>query len=178
MPEYRRLRSPGACYFFTVNLADRRSDQLVRNITHLRHAVAHTKALHPFTIDAWVVLPDHLHTVWTLPEDDTDFSTRWATIKRLFSYNQPQSEPRSASRTTKRERGIWQRRFWEHRIRDEADFRAHVDYVHFNPVKHGLVLHPIDWPYSTYHRAAPHGKQPVNSAAILDTSKDFGERAP
>jgi len=85
MPQYRRLRVPGACYFFTLNLADRKSDRLVRNIAALRRAVASTRALHPFTIDAWVVLPDRVHTVWTLPEEDTAFSLRWASIKRLFS---------------------------------------------------------------------------------------------
>jgi putative transposase len=137
MPGYRRLFVPGACYFFTVNLADRRSHRLIREIAALRSAVASTRARHAFVIDAWVVLPDHLHAVWTLPEGDCDFSTRWASIKRLFSWQLPPGEARSRSRVAKRERGIWQRRYWEHMIRDEADFRTHVDYVHFNPVKHG-----------------------------------------
>jgi putative transposase len=160
MPEYRRLRVPGSSYFFTVNLADRGSDGLIRNIETLRRAVANTRARHPFTIDAWVVLPDHLHAVWTLPEGDDDFSTRWATIKRLYTWAQEDDEPRSASRRAKRERGIWQRRFWEHMIRDDHDFRAHVDYVHYNPVKHGLAAAPAEWPYSSYHRAVARGEVP------------------
>jgi putative transposase len=98
MPDYRRNLIPGATYFFTVNLADRRSNLLVAEVDHLRAAVARTRTLHPFTIDAWVVLPDHMHAVWTLPVHDTDFSTRWATIKRLFSTSVPPTEHRSASR--------------------------------------------------------------------------------
>ncbi len=165
MPEYRRLLVPGSCYFFTVNLADRGSDRLVREIAALRHAVAATRMHHPFTIDAWVVLPDHLHAIWTLPAGDYSFSARWASIKRLFSWQQPRGEARSPSRMRKRERGVWQRRFWEHMIRDEADYRAHVDYVHFNPVKHGLVSHPALWPHSTIHRAIVRGDVPASWAA-------------
>jgi len=176
MPEYRRLRVPGSSYFFTVNLADRRSDLLVRNIADLRHAVACTWARHPFTIDACVVLPDHLHAIWTLPEGDHDFSTRWATIKRLFSWEQPGAERRSASRRAKRERGIWQRRFWEHMIRDDDDFQTHVDYVHYNPVKHGLVTTPADWPYSTYRRALARAEVPAAWAETPASDEDFGER--
>ena len=176
MPKYRRLFVPGACYFFTVNLADRSSDRLIRNITALRSAVASTRARHAFAVDAWVVLPDHLHTVWTLPEGDCDFSTRWASIKRLFSWQQPGGESLSRSRMAKRERGIWQRRFWEHMIRDEADFRAHVDYVHFNPVKHDLVAHPSSWPYSTFHRAVARGEVPMERSLDTSGEADFGER--
>jgi putative transposase len=175
MPEYRRLRLPGASYFFTVNLADRDSDLLVRQIAVLRHAVASTRLRHPFTIEAWVVLPDHLHTIWTLPEGDVDFSTRWGLIKRVFSHALPLSEPRSASRIAKRERGLWQRRFWEHLIRDNDDFCAHSDYVHFNPVRHGLVSHPADWPYSTFHRAVRRGQMPLGWAAPGHPER-FGER--
>jgi len=175
MPEYRRHYVPGACYFFTVNLADRRSDLLIREIATLRHAVARTRRHHNFTIDAWVVLPNHLHAVWTLPDGDHDFSTRWATIKRLFSWGLPAGEARSASRAAKRERGLWQRRFWEHTIRDEQDFRAHVDYVHFNPVKHGLVARPADWPYSTLHRAIAEGAAPANWTPDAPTEQTFGE---
>ena len=176
MPEYRRLSTPGTCYFFTVNLADRRSDLLIREIAALRSAVAQTRRRHAFAIDAWVVLPDHLHAMWTLPEGDSDFSTRWASIKRLFSWQQPGGEARSWSRVAKRERGIWQRRFWEHMIRDESDFRAHVDYIHFNPVKHGLVSHPSLWPYSTFHRAVARGDVPESWGSNPDTTADFAER--
>ncbi len=151
MTGYRRNRLPGGCYFFTVVLADRKSDLLVRQIDHLRDAVRKTRQRLPFHIDAWAVLPDHLHCVWTLPEGDANYSTRWQSIKTGFSRQVPHGEPRSASRVAKKERGIWQRRFWEHTIRDEEEYRAYCDYIHFNPVKHGLVNDPADWPYSTYH---------------------------
>jgi putative transposase len=176
MAQYRRLRSPGSSYFFTVNLADRSSDLLIHEIGSLRSAVAHALASKPFFIDAWVVLPDHLHAVWTLPDGDSDFSWRWATIKRLFSWQQQGGEYRSASRAAKRERGIWQRRFWDHLIRDEDDFRAHVDYVHYNPMKHGLVSHPADWPYSTFHRAVARGEAPAQWAT--SDEGEFRERTP
>ena len=169
--------TPGACYFFTVNLADRRSDSLVRNIATLRRAVALTRARRPFVIDAWVVLPDHLHAVWTLPEGDSDFSTRWAVIKRLFSWHLDGSETVSASRLARRERGIWQRRFWEHMIRDEADFRVHMDYVHFNPVKHGLVSHPRLWPYSSYHRAVARSEIAADDDPAPGPEGECGERS-
>jgi putative transposase len=130
-----------------------------------------------FAIDVCVVLPDHLHAVWTLPEGDCDFSTRWSTIKRLFSWQIAGDEDLSPSRRGKRERGIWQRRFWEHAIRDEADLRAHVDDVHFNPVKHGLVSHPRLWPYSTYHRAAARREIETDWALVADSTDAFGERS-
>jgi putative transposase len=141
----------------------------------LRHAVRTTRLRHPFTTEAWVVLPDHLHTVWTLPDGDVDFPTRWSLIKRLFSHALPPGESRSASRIAKRERGLWQRRFWEHLIRDDGDFRAHTDYVHFNPVRHKLVSHPADWPYSTFHRAVRRGQMPPNWAGP-EHPEHFGER--
>jgi putative transposase len=128
---------PGGTYFFTVNLYDRQSMLLTRNVGVLRDAVRKVRAKAPFHIDAWVVLPDHLHCLWTLPEGDFDYATRWKAIKTDFSKQIPEGEFRSASRVAKGERGIWQRRFWEHTIRDDRDYRAHVDYVHFNPVKHG-----------------------------------------
>jgi putative transposase len=152
MSEYRRLRIPGGCYFFTVNLEDRRSDLLVRHVDVLRQAVHTVRRARPFHIDAFAVLPDHLHAVWTLPEGDADFPTRWRLIKKAFSRRLPAGESRSPSRVRRGERGIWQRRYWEHAIRDDPDFAAHVDYVHSNPVKHGLVEKPADWPYSTVHR--------------------------
>jgi putative transposase len=122
MPEYRLNRIEGGTYFFTLALADRHSDLLVQEVAALRASASRVLALYPFTIDAWVVLPDHLHAVWTLPNGDADFSTRWTLIKRGFSARLPNGETRSASRIAKGERGIWQRRFWEHTIRDEADF--------------------------------------------------------
>jgi putative transposase len=143
-------------------LADRRSDLLVREVAALRASVSRTRALYPFSIDAWVVLPEHLHAVWTLPEGDADFPTRWTLIKRGFSARIEKGESRSASRIAKGERGIWQRRFWEHTVRNEADFARHVDYVHFNPVKHGLVSSACDWPFSSFRRAVAVGYYPTD----------------
>ena len=134
IPDYRRHRVPGGCYFFTVNLLERRgNDLLTRHIDFLRDAVRLVRRSRPFTIDAWVVLPDHLHCIWTLPPDDDDFATRWRVFKSVFARSLPSGERRSAARLRKGERGIWQRRFWEHSIRDDDDFAAHLDYVHFNP---------------------------------------------
>lgn len=99
-----------------------------------------------------VVLPDHLHCIWTLPEGDCDYAKRWALIKIYFSKNIPKIEPVNASRLKKGERGVWQRRFWEHVIRDERDFLSHMEYIHINPIKHGYVLNAIDWPYSSIHK--------------------------
>ena len=157
MVDYRRNRVPGGTYFFTVNLLDRRSCLLVEQVDLLREVVRAVKRRRPFQIDAWVVLPDHLHAVWTLPEGDADYSGRWRSIKIAFAKGLPKTERRSAVRLNKGERGIWQRRFWEHTIRDDADYSAHVDYVHVNPLKHGLVERLADWPYSSFHRAVARG---------------------
>jgi putative transposase len=151
MSQYLRPHDPGASVFFTVNLADRGSDVLVRKIEVLRQAVRLTKPERPFRINAWVVLPDHMHCVWTLPEGDADFSTRWSVIKARFSCAMPLGHRRK-SHEARREHGIWQRRFWEHHIRDEAAFAACVRYCWINPVKHGLVEHPRQWPFSSWHR--------------------------
>jgi putative transposase len=175
MPNYRRARVTGATYFFTAALAERAFATLVGNIALLRNAVRATRRGHPFRIDAMVVLPDHLHAVWTLPEDDFDFPTRWRLIKSRFSHAIPRGERIRPSRAMKRERGIWQRRYWEHLIRDEADFRNHVDYCHFNPVKHGVVARVADWPYSTFHRYVRAGMYPPEWAADFSETADFGE---
>lgn len=148
---YIRPRRPGASVFFTVTLAARGSDMLVAEVESLRQAVRVTKQERPFHIDAWVVLPDHMHCVWTLPEGDADYPTRMGAIKARFSRAMP-LVARRKSHETRREHGLWQRRYWEHHIRDEADFAAHVRYCWINPVKHGLVERPEDWPYSSYHR--------------------------
>ena len=177
MTNYRRHRVPGGTYFFTVNLADRRGDLCVRHIDILRAAVRNARTVAPFHIDAWVVLPEHMHCIWTLPDDDTDFSNRWRMIKAVFSRNIPDGEGRSPSRIAKGERGIWQRRFWEHAIRDDHDYRAHMDYVHFNPVKHGLVENAASWPYSSFHRCVQAGLYPVNWADGTVELNDTGERA-
>jgi putative transposase len=152
MSFYRRLHLPGATYFFTVNLSRRRDDALVRHIDILRQAFRATTAEHPLRCDAMVVLPDHLHTVWTLPTGDADFSIRWRKIKARFTHWTGSAGPAAPSKQRKREVGLWQRRFWEHVIRDEEDFAAHVGYCHWNPVKHGLVAQAEDWPFSSVHR--------------------------
>jgi len=157
MTRYRRAFVPGATYFFTVNLADRRTRLLIDHIDLLREAIRYARGRHPFAIDAMVVLPDHLHAVWILPPADADFPLRWRLIKTWFSRNLPHGEHRRASRVSKGERGIWQRRYWEHLIRDETDLTCHVDYIHWNPVKHGHVARVVDWPYSTFHRFVSDG---------------------
>lgn len=152
MSRYRRVRIPGASYFFTVNLASREGSVLTDHVGLLRAAYARTAAEHPIWCDAMVVLPDHLHAVWTLPEWDSDCSTRWRKIKARFSQAVGIEMHRSQSKMAKRECGLWQRRFWEHLIRDEADYRAHLAYCWGNPVKHGLVARAADWPFSSIHR--------------------------
>ncbi len=152
MSDYRRLRVPGGCYFFTVVTYERRRlFAETHNVDLLREAFAHTKSRRPFSMDAIVILPDHLHCVWRLPEGDTDFSGRWRAIKQFVSRRI------DAPRSPRGEKLVWQRRFWEHLIRDEEDWRRHVDYIHFNPVKHGLVHAPEDWPYSSFPRAVENG---------------------
>lgn len=157
MTDYRRARVAGGTYFFTVALADRRSSLLTERVDLLRACFQSVRARHPFRIDAMVVLPEHLHCVWTLPEDDADYSKRWFLIKSEFSRGISPGEQRRPSRVVRRERGIWQRRFWEHVIRDERDLQTHVDYVHINPVKHGHVQRAIDWPHSSIHRHVKQG---------------------
>ena len=153
MPNYRRIWHPSGAYFFTVNLLERHGNELLtRHIDLLRESIVVVQTRHPFRIHGWVVLPEHLHCILELPENDADFATRWRLIKMGFSKGLPKTERLSRVRVKRGERGIWQRRFWEHLIRDDADFEAHMDYVHFNPVKHGLVKHVADWPYSTFHR--------------------------
>jgi len=150
--QYRRANSKGGTYFFTVNLAERNKTLLVDHIDDLRVAFKKVKTSHPFTIDAIVILPEHIHAIWTLPKNDADFSIRWRLIKSWFSKSLPKIERICPSRIDKSERGIWQRRFWEHQIRDETDYNRHMDYLYYNPVKHGYVKNVIDWPYSSFHR--------------------------
>ncbi|MGE5220460.1 MAG: REP-associated tyrosine transposase [Chloroflexota bacterium] len=152
MANYRRNAFSGGSYFFTVNLADRRSQLLTHNIAWLRSAFRFVAKQHPFTLDAVVVLPEHLHCIWTLPSDDADFAARWRLIKTEFSRQIAAREIRSPSRIAKRERGIWQRRYWEHTLRDERDFARHCDYIHFNPVKHGYVSSAAEWPFSSFKK--------------------------
>ena len=142
---------PGGTYFFTATLLDRASGLLVAQVDKLRHATRDVRGRMPFYIDAWVVLPDHMHCIWTLPPGDDDDSGRWRALKKAFTKSIPATERRSAVQLRRGERGIWQRRFWEHTIRDDRDYAAHMDYIHFNPVKHTLVAHPADWPFSSFH---------------------------
>jgi putative transposase len=162
MPQYRRHWCPGGTCFFTHTLRQRDdNDLLIRHIELLREAVRIVRRTHPFHIHGWVVLPEHLHCVIELPDGDTDFALRWRLIKLVFSRSLPLREKRFARRG-QRERSVWQRDYWEHLIRDEVDLRAHLDYLHFNPVKHGLVGRVADWPYSTFHRLARNGAYPVD----------------
>jgi putative transposase len=178
LTNYRRNFLGGGSYFFTVNLSDRRSRLLTENIELLRAAFRYARNRYPFKIEAIVILRDHLHAVWTLPEGDADFSLRWRLIKAAFSRGLPVGECVSASRLSKGERGIWQRRYWEHTIRDEGDFARHVDYIHFNPVKHGYTDDVQDWPHSSLHRMVRLGFYPAEWAGSVmnDDTADFGER--
>ena len=157
MANYRRNFLAGGSYFFTVNLADRRLGLLIEHISLLRVAFRSVRVRHPFTVEAAVILPDHLHAVWTLPDGDADFAVRWRLIKSAFSHGLPPEERISASRAGKGERGIWQRRYWEHTLRDQDDFTRHFDYIHFNPVKHGYAPRVQDWPYSSFSPLGPAG---------------------
>jgi len=152
---YRRAQTPAGCYFFTV-VTHQRQPLFTNTATvdRLRQAFREVRQRHPFTIDAIVILPDHLHTLWTLPEGDIDFPTRWMLIKSRFTRSCKPDHPQrlSRSRAHKRERAVWQRRYWEHHIRDPRDYAAHFDYIHYNPVKHGHVGTPSDWPWSSIHR--------------------------
>ena len=176
MPNYRRAFVPGGTWFFTATLLDRRSHLLVDRIETLRAATRWTIERHPFGIDAFVVLPDHIHAIWTLPVGEADFSLRWRLIKQRFSRSIPRVEPLSPARRTRGERGIWQRRFWEHLIRDDADYRRHVEYCYINPLKHGLVRRVCDWPYSSFHRDVARRQVPEDWAGEIDREGEFGER--
>jgi putative transposase len=162
---YRRAKVKGGTYFFTLVTYKRiKVFSKAENVSLLRNSIQKAIHKHPFRIDAFVLLPDHLHCVWTLPQQDSDFSTRWRLIKSNFSRNfdqktvgwveerNPAAETYPTSRKKKNEKLIWQRRFWEHLIRDQNDLNKHVEYIHYNPVKHGLTKAPIDWAYSSFHR--------------------------
>ena len=174
---YRRAAIPGGTFFFTVNLADRTSSLLTEHIDLLRNSVRKVMSSHPFEIVALVVLPEHLHAVWTLPAGERDYPLRWSLIKAGFSRGLAQTERVSRSRWRRRERGIWQRRYWEHRIRDGTDLVRHVDYIHINPVNHGYVSTPADWPYSSVHRYIRQGIVATDWAADIESATgEFGER--
>ncbi len=171
MSSYLRSNVAGGSYFFTV-VTERRQRILTDEVLRLalREAITKVRLERPFQIDGWVLLPDHLHTIWTLPEGDTDFSTRWRLIKSAVtravgeSYFRPEWH---TQRRAKKQCGtIWQHRYWEHLLQDDADFSHHMNYLHFNPVRHGLVKNVVDWPYSSFHRLAAQKIYPIDWAGI------------
>lgn len=184
MADYRRRQVPGGSFFFTV-VTERRAAILGNDLARdlLRTAFRDCRQRWPFRVDALVMLPNHLHAIWTLPPDDPDYSKRWGAIKKHF----PQSwlaaggneQPSTDSRLRYRCRGIWQRRFWAHAIRDRRDFNIHCDYLHDNPVKHGLVARVADWPYSSFHRYVKNGTYPPDwgDHPDLADAAGFGEGA-
>jgi putative transposase len=179
---YRRARVPGGTFFFTVLTYRRRLvfDQ-AESRQMLREVVQEVRQRQPFTINAWVLLPEHMHSIWTLPEESLDFSVRWNLIKSGFSRRAKSlyhvDEWMNASKHKHRETTIWQRRFWEHQIRSEEEYQVYMDYTHFNPVKHGLVKRVVDWPFSTFHRYVRSGTYPENWGSGIDgmTEHGFGE---
>ena len=180
MADYRRSKISGGTYFFTVVAHERRpvlTTEAVR--TALREAIQQARTTLPFQIDAWVLLPDHLHCIWILPEGDANFSARWAIIKRHVSSRCVSSIKSSVSdsRLRRNERPFWQRRFWEHQIRDDADMARHVDYIHWNPAKHGLVRVVKDWPHSSFHKYVARGvyTNDWGGGEIAAADEDFGE---
>ena len=157
-------------------MINRKQDLLVRHIDILREAVRRVRQNHPFTIVAMVVLPEHLHAIWQLPQNDTNYPLRWSLIKACFSRALPKTESICPSRARKRERGIWQRRYWEHQIRNETDLQHHVDYIHYNPVKHGYTARPADWPFSSIHQYIAEGALPEDwGYGEMDMLSSYGE---
>ena len=176
MPNYRRAKVAGATYFFTVNLLERRSRLLVEHIDALHEAIEWVRVQHPIHVDAWVVMPEHMHAVWTLPPGDSNYALRWSSIKRRFSKALPATEQRSDVRVARGERGVWQRRFWEHLIRDDDDYARHIDYIHYNPVKHGWVKRVADWPHSSFQRFVDEGIYPLDWGGNAAVEVSAGER--
>lgn len=183
MPEYRRIKVKGGTYFFTV-VTYRRLPVLIKEQVRaaLREGIQEVRESLPFIIEAWVLLPDHLHTIWTLPENDDNFASRWGVIKRIVSKRCGSLEgierSISDSHGKRGEERIWQRRFWDHLIRDELDLQCHLHYLHWNPVKHGYVKRVIDWPYSTFHRFVAKGVYPSDWGGVNDdetANMNFGE---
>jgi len=176
MVRYRRNRVQGGTYFFTVTLMDRRSTALFDHIGTLRAAFRAARRERPYLIDAIVILPDHLHAIFTLPPGDADFSGRWRRIKGHFSTHLIAAGA-ADKRRSNGDFALWQRRFWEHTIRNDDDFARHVDYIHFNPVKHGHVSRVRDWPYSSFHLYVRRGILPEDWAGDVDEDRiNFGER--
>lgn len=183
MPQYRRIKIKGGSYFFTVVTFGRQPILTGEHVRiALREGIQEVRQSLPFTIEAWVLLPDHLHTIWTLPDNDDNFASRWAVIKRIVSKHSASQNvvgrPISDSHKKRGEERIWQRRFWEHLIRDELDLHRHIDYIHWNPVKHGYVKRAIDWPYSTFHQFVNKGFYLADWGGVDEDDKadmNFGE---
>jgi putative transposase len=174
MSKYLRNYVSGACYFFTFNLQERNNNSiLMDNIYVLRSAFKYTKNKYPFQIDAIVILPDHIHLLITLPKDDSDYAKRIKSVKTYFSKQVERREFISDVSRSRKERGIWQRRFWEHTIRDEIDYVNHMNYIHYNPVKHGYVERPKDWQYSSFHKMVSEGLYSLDWGE--SPSGEFGE---
>jgi len=174
MVNYRRVQQSGGIFFFTVTLRDRSSLFLTKYIDELRFAFRDTQLKRPFKINAIVILPEHVHCLWTLPPGDSDYSGRWRSIKSCFVRKLRKSGVRVGV-NEKGEADLWQRRFWEHKIRDDKDFEAHVNYIHINPVKHGLVENVIDWPWSSFHSYVRDGLLDKNWARATASTGNFGE---
>jgi len=176
MPRYQRAHVPGGRFFFTVAIADRTDDLLVREIGQLRRIYQSVAEQCPFETLAICILPDHLHAMWSLPDGDSDFAGRWNRIKSRFSRGFASPSQLSSRQLSKREKGLWQRRYWEHVIRDDRDFTRHLDYIHFNPVKHGLVSRVCDWPHSSFHQFVERGELPRDwGGDVREFTGSFGE---
>jgi putative transposase len=179
MPNYKRNYKKGGTYFFTVVTGNRKKILYGDRVDVLRACFKECMQLAPFHMRAIVVLPDHLHCLWSLPEGDDNFSLRWKNIKASFTKNYIRQRDCADSLATelmnkKGEKGVWQQRFWEHTIRDDRDFRLHCDYIHYNPVKHGYASTPGEWSYSSFKRYveqgfndADWGSQPVYFPEML-----------
>ncbi len=159
MVGYRRNFVPGGTYFFTVTLQDRKANLLTQYIDHLRQAFRKVRIDHSFQIDAIVILPEHLHTIWTLPDNDADYPGRWRAIKSQFTRSLKQ-QGLALKFNSRGVSNVWQARFWEHTIKDAEDLQRHIDYLHYNPVKHGLTVNVSDWPHSSFHRYVKTGLLP------------------
>ena len=176
MPRYVRAKIAGGTFFFTVAIRDRSDDLLVREIDRLRDSYRMVQERRPFETIAICILPDHLHALWTLPDDDADFSTRWNLIKGSSPHGYGGVSRGPTRRIAKRKKGLWQRRYWEHAIRDELDLARHIDYIHFNPVRHKLVPRARDWPHSSFHRYVARGDLPEDwGGDMREISGAFGE---
>ncbi len=156
MVNYRRNYIKGGTYFFTVNLYHRKTGLLTQYIDELRHAFRVVKQQRPFQIDAIVILPDHLHTIWTLPEDDDNYPQRWRSIKSQFT-RAIKAKGYPIKKNKRGEHYVWQRRYWEHTIKDNRDLQHHINYIYYNPVKHGHVSKVSDWQYSSFHQYVANG---------------------